>query len=447
MRKNYFQDVKIADKLKMIMKAIFAILLVNNILFAILMLVFGHPVWIIIPVIAVVGMPLLSKRVIQELTENILEPLDQIEKAADDMAHGNLEIDISYQGEDELGKLAESFRNTSFYLRGVVDDINQLLTEFAKGNFDARSHDIEAYQGNFGEILKKLEATENNLSQTIKNVQESSNQVSAGADQLAQSAQGLAEGATDQAAAVQQLTSSVAEVATHIEENTKSTDSVHDQAKQVAIKADSGSAKMKELVEAMQHISETTNDIQVVIGKIESIASQTNLLSLNASIEAARAGEAGKGFAVVAEEIRQLADSSRETANRIQQINSVVVKAVSNLSDNANNLVKYMQQTILPEFERFVDSGASYKNNASYIEDAMNEFVLKTDALKKNIDEIAGSINTITAAVDEGAEGVNSTAENTQNLVEDIVNISSKMKENKAIAKTLQESTDIFAIF
>ena len=134
MRKNYFQNVKIADKLKMVMKAIFAILLVNNILF-----VFGHPVWIIIPVIAVVGMPLLSKMIIQELTENILEPLDQIEKAADDMAHGNLEIDISYQGEDELGKLAESFRNTSFYLRGVVDDINQLLTEFAKGNFDARS--------------------------------------------------------------------------------------------------------------------------------------------------------------------------------------------------------------------------------------------------------------------------------------------------------------------
>ncbi|MFQ7335659.1 MAG: hypothetical protein ACLROW_01955 [Roseburia faecis] len=98
MRKNYFQNVKIADKLKMVMKAIFAILLVNNILFAILMLVFGHPVWIIIPVIAVVGMPLLSKMIIQELTENILEPLDQIEKAADDMAHGNLEIDISYQG-------------------------------------------------------------------------------------------------------------------------------------------------------------------------------------------------------------------------------------------------------------------------------------------------------------------------------------------------------------
>lgn len=444
MRKNYFQNVKIADKLKMVMKAIFAILLVNNILFAILMLVFGHPVWIIIPVIAVVGMPLLSKMIIQELTENILEPLDQIEKAADDMAHGNLEIDISYQGEDELGKLAESFRNTSFYLRGVVDDINQLLTEFAKGNFDARSHDIEAYQGNFGEILKKLEATENNLSQTIKNVQESSDQVSAGADQLAQSAQGLTEGATDQAAAVQQLTSSVAEVATHIEENTKSIDNVHDQAKQVAIKADSGSAKMKELVEAMQHISETTNDIQVIIGKIESIASQTNLLSLNASIEAARAGEAGKGFAVVAGEISQLADSSRETANRIQEINTVVTNAVHNLADHANDLVSYMNESILPEFQNFVASGNQYSENATHIESVMNEFAQQTDQLQGGAVEIANSIHTITNAIEEGVKGITGVAESTQVLVTDMENISKRMDENKQISEELQQETAIF---
>ena len=406
MRKNYFQDVKIADKLKMIMKAIFAILLVNNILFAILMLVFGHPVWIIIPVIAVVGMPLLSKKIIQELTQNILEPLDQIEKAADDMSHGNLEIDIPYQGEDELGKLAESFRNTSFYLRGVVDDINQLLTEFAKGNFDARSHDIEAYQGNFGEILKKLEATENNLSQTIKNVQESSNQVSAGADQLA----------TDQAAAVQQLTSSVAEVATHIEENTKSTDSVHDQAKRVAIKADSGSAKMKELVEAMQHISETTNDIQVVIGKIESIASQTNLLSLNASIEAARAGEAGKGFAVVAEQIKNLAEESASSAEETRVMLTNSLNQVGVGSSVADETSQFMSEMI-EQLDAVVMEVAKIRQ----ISDQQAESVKQISAAVEQVNGVVQSNSATSEEVSATSEELSASAESLDEMVSDFV--------------------------
>ena len=193
--------------------------------------------------------------------------------------------------------------------------------------------------------------------------------------------------------------------------------------------------------------SKSVDQVNNLTNDILNISSQTNLLALNASIEAARAGEAGKGFAVVADEIRQLADSSRETANKIQSINSVVVAAVNNLSDNANNLVSYLQQTILPEFQTFVDGGVKYKENASYIENAMDEFVEKTDVLKKNMDEIAHSINTITTVVDDGAAGVNNAAISTQDLVEDIVNISNKMIENKSIAKNLKNSTNIFAKF
>ena len=193
--------------------------------------------------------------------------------------------------------------------------------------------------------------------------------------------------------------------------------------------------------------SKSVDQVNNLTNDILNISSQTNLLALNASIEAARAGEAGKGFAVVADEIRQLADSSRETANKIQSINSVVVAAVNNLSDTANNLVSYLQQTILPEFQTFVDGGVKYKENASYIENAMDEFVEKTDVLKKNMDEIAHSINTITTVVDEGAAGVNNAAISTQNLVEDIVNISNKMIENKSIAQNLKNSTNIFAKF
>lgn len=193
--------------------------------------------------------------------------------------------------------------------------------------------------------------------------------------------------------------------------------------------------------------SKSVDQVNNLTNDILNISSQTNLLALNASIEAARAGEAGKGFAVVADEIRQLADSSRETANKIQSINSVVVAAVNNLSDNANNLVSYLQQTIFPEFQTFVDGGVKYKENASYIENAMDEFVEKTDVLKKNMDEIAHSINTITTVVDDGAAGVNNAAISTQDLVEDIVNISNKMIENKGIAQNLKNSTNIFAKF
>ena len=311
------------------------------------------------------------------------------------------------------GILKLIIENTNL-MEGVVEAVDKSVaaSNDSASDLSAMTEELSATMQDVGQSVNVINDSANNVREDVDIIASKSNEINTFSKQMKEDADNMESNARNNMEQTSEKVGEILEVLNNAIEDSKSVDQVNN----------------------------LTNDIL-------SISSQTNLLALNASIEAARAGEAGKGFAVVAEEIRQLADSSRETANRIQQINSVVVKAVSNLSDNANNLVKYMQQTILPEFERFVDSGASYKNNASYIEDSMNEFVLKTDALKKNIDEIAGSINTITAAVDEGAEGVNSTAENTQNLVEDIVNISSKMKENKAIAKTLQESTDIFAIF
>lgn len=147
------------------------------------------------------------------------------------------------------------------------------------------------------------------------------------------------------------------------------------------------------------------------------------------------------------DEIADLGNGINLFMDKLQQINSVVVAAVNNLSGNANELVGYIQNAILPEFEAFVESGVKYRDNASYIENAMQEFTAKTDMLKKNIDEIALSISAITTAVDEGAEGINGAAKSTQNLVEDIVNISDRMNENKVIAQTLQKSTHVFAKF
>ncbi len=207
------------------------------------------------------------------------------------------------------------------------------------------------------------------------------------------------------------------------------------------------SAKINEIVDILNQAieeSKSVDQVNTLTNDILSISSQTNLLSLNASIEAARAGEAGKGFAVVAGEISQLADSSRQTANRIQEINTVVTNAVHNLASHANDLVEYMNESILPEFQNFVESGNQYSENATYIESVMNEFAMQTDQLQNGAVEIANSIHTITNAIEEGVKGVTGVAESTQTLVTDMENISRRMDENKQISEELQQETTIF---
>lgn len=374
--------------------------------------------------------------------------MDDLARRLETFAQGDLTSPFpEYHNDDELGEMVQSVTDTTTKLSVIFADMENLLGQMSNGNFNIQTSCEEEYTGDFRPLLDSIREMKIQIDGTLKEVREASEMVSAGALNLAEASQALAEGATDQAASAQQMQATIDEITNGLNNTVDQTNDAYAEAERVAGEAESSRNEMSVMVEAMNRISETSEKIGSVITEIEDIASQTNLLSLNASIEAARAGEAGKGFAVVADEIRQLADSSRETANKIQSINSVVVAAVNNLSDNANNLVSYLQQTILPELQTFVDGGVKYKENASYIENAMDEFVEKTDVLKKNMEEIAHSINTITTVVDEGAAGVNNAAISTQDLVEDIVNISNKMIENKSIAQNLKNSTNIFAKF
>ena len=207
-------------------------------------------------------------------------------------------------------------------------------------------------------------------------------------------------------------------------------------------------AKVEDILTSLNQAiedSQSVDQVNSLTAEIMSIATQTNLLSLNASIEAARAGAAGKGFAVVASEIGSLAENSKRTAGNIQEINSVVVEAAHNLSSSANELVDYLQNSILPQFEKFVDDGEKYKENANYIESVMNDFSNKTEGFKSTFSDIAESINNITTSIEDGVRGVSSAAESTQILVSDMDNISRRMDENSRIAGELDEETAIFA--
>ena len=244
----------------------------------------------------------------------IVEPVRELKDAAEKISKGDFDLGTSWESEDELGDLSRSFGRTASTLKLVIGDLNYIVSGFAEGNFNVRSKCPEAYAGELGSVRQELIKMVRAISELLEGMQSSADQVAAGSSQLAVSAQDIAEGATEQAAAVEELVATGKEVTNQVLENTKSTDIAHDKAKVVGAEAENSKAKMKELTQAMDKISSTSQQIEKVIADIEGIASQTNLLSLNASIEAARAGEAGRGFAVVADEIRKLAEESAASA-------------------------------------------------------------------------------------------------------------------------------------
>ena len=193
--------------------------------------------------------------------------------------------------------------------------------------------------------------------------------------------------------------------------------------------------------------SKSVERVNELTGEILNISSQTNLLALNASIEAARADEAGKGFAVVADEIRQLADSSRDTANNIQAINEHVTSAVYQLIDNSNKIIKYIEETILADYDSFVQAGAQYNEDACYISETMQEFAEKTEKLKELMKNTVESIEGISSGVEQSANAVTSSAVSTSQLVEQMNSIDKEMSESRNTVGELKAQTDVFKNF
>ena len=332
-------------------------------------------------------------------------------------------------------------------------DLTRRVTIMENQEVAAVGSGINLFMGKLQDIFKtiihnskRMETVVNEVRESVMTSNSSVSDLSALTEELSATMQEMSDNASlinsnteSVAGEVNQIAERTTEINNYTKEMKGHADSMESAARS---NMESTGTKVNEILEVLNRAIEDSNSVNQVnslTDDILNIASQTNLLALNASIEAARAGDAGRGFAVVATEISQLAAASQEAANRIQQINSVVTQAVHNLADNANGLVQYMNESILPEFEEFVTAGSEYKNKATYIENVMNEFESKTDSLKNTMVEIQRSINTIAHAIEEGAKGVSNAADSTQVLVTDMENISNRMD-----ATDLKKETAIF---
>ena len=276
----------------------------------------------------------------------------------------------------------------------------------------------------------------------------------------------------DVSATMQQLSAGMEEMAASAEHISNETDSISTSMENIAAQAGEGSNKAKDIkvravalrddgiaskettssmadeirtaVRASLEKSKDVEKINALTDNILNISSQTNLLALNASIEAARAGEAGRGFAVVADEIRTLADSSRATANDIQVISRDVTASVEELAENANKMIDFILNVVMPDYDKLVNMGEQYNRDAGDFDDIMIAFTEDSAQLKKTMEDVAGLIRSMSSTINENSEGVAMVSDSACGLTEGMSQIKDEMSHTEEVAARLGETVSRF---
>lgn len=278
-----------------------------------------------------------------KIAKSISDPIEALGKRLETFSQGDLTTPFpEYDNDDEVGDMVKSAVDMANKLSDIIADLEGLLAEMSKGNFAVSTSCEEEYVGELTTLLTSFNTTKTEIDGSLKEVRDSSEMVSAGALNLAEASQALAEGATDQAASAEQLQATIDEITEGLKNTADQTNLACQEAERIAGEAEDSRAQMDLMVEAMQRISETSEMIGSVITEIEDIASQTNLLSLNASIEAARAGDAGKGFAVVADQIRTLAEQSAKAAVNTRELIESSIEEIQNGNRAAESTKKVL---------------------------------------------------------------------------------------------------------
>ncbi len=359
---------------------------------------------VLVLVAAIIIMSMIAKKITQ--------PIAQATERLSELSRGNLSAPVVLtNSNDEVGILTQSLSNTIQSLRNYIENISQVLNEFDSGNLDVRI-DLD-YVGDFAPIKDSLLHTIDVLNETFTRVRTSAEQVSAGSDQVASAAQSLSQGATEQASSVEELAATIMDVSQRVEQNAESAGEASEKCRATSSELITGKQRMNDMVEAMQNIVSTSEEIGKIVKTIDDIAFQTNILALNAAVEAARAGASGKGFAVVADEVRNLAGKSSEASKNT----STLIETVVNMIQDGGKIAEDTAQSL----DNIVNLSESASNLVYKISSASQEQAESLSQITQGIDQISAVVQTNSATAEESAaasEELSSQAQEMKDLLE-----------------------------
>lgn len=337
----------------------------------------------------------ISIYIISIIRKAIVTPVLEIEKAAKQLAAGDLSAEIAYQSEDELGSLAGATKDLVATLKTIIGDISYCLGTMSNGDFSVDSQHPDKYVGQYKEILDAVTGIRFTLSDTLRDINESSHQVNTASEQVSSSAQDLAQGASDQASSIEELSATIVELSDKVQRNAENAKNADKLSAEAARETAQSNQYMQEMIEAMQEISKASSEIEKIINTINDIAQQTNLLSLNAAIEAARAGEAGKGFAVVAGEVGNLANESAAAVQNTTELIGKTIEAVGNGTRIVNNTAESLKKVI--------EQAGLVGKTIQKISEASMEQAEASEQLRQGVDTISSVVQANAAVAEESS--------------------------------------------